>query len=1149
MALECPSCGAPNDDAARFCSSCGTRLARTCPACGASVELRARFCPECGTRLGDDAPAPPAPSEERRLVTIVFADLAGFTQRSDRADPEDVRRILLPFHELAKEEIERFGGTLDKFIGDAAMGVFGAPIAHEDDAERAVRAALAIRERVSAMQMPVRVAVNTGEAIVTFATGPQVGENVAGDVVNTASRLQGVAPVGGVVVGETTERATRGIVAFDAMEPVSVKGKAEPIAVWLAGSLQRAIPERDEDDPPPFVGRERERLALRDLLARIERDRCVHLVTIVGEPGIGKSRLVADLGDHVRGREEPVAWFRGRCQPYGESITFAALEEVVRAAIGVEPSDDHRTVASKLHAALDGLALGADDRTWLSGRLAPLVGLGDTVADATASRDELFTAWIRFLEAEALRRPIVLVIEDLHWADEPMLAFLSTLTDAGADVSLLVVATTRPELFSDHPSWGAKPDATVISLAPLSEGEMQDLLGSLLVRSVLPPDVRAGLMDRAGGNPLYAREFVHMLEDRGITRDMRGARVGDAVSVPDTVQGIIAARLDALTPPQRSLVHQASVIGDRFWPGALAALDPTAIEVDASLRELQRRGMIRRLASSTIDGEQEFGFAHGLIRDVAYGQLPRGVRAQGHLRASEWLEDGTTSRAPDLPDLLAYHATRALDLARAAGLDEDVPALEERALRLLVRAAERQTALDAGQAADYYARALDLAPADGHGRAELLRLATSLAWRAGKVTSDQAVTAYREALQLALDDGDRESAGKVMRRLYAQLSLQGDTTEAQEILDRAVDLMEEVDEPGPVLANLYACRSEVEMFAGRSDESLRWAERALSIPRTDDTTLMALHLRGNALCEVGDERGLEDLREAVRVAREGGEGMQVATSLSYLAEWVGWNEGPAAALVMNDEGVAMSQSRGLEPQEMWGRAERLWPLFDAGRWDEILVEADALEDWAEHHGDTQVSSVAATYVGRVLAHRRSFTQARKAMERFLPLARQIEDLQVLAPALSVGAMIEAGTGDPVATLELIHEFDSITAEAPAEYREIQLPEAVEAAVLAGGSEEGARLLSDRPLYTPRTRLAVDACRARLVEAEGAYVEAAGRYATLADAWERWGGLPERAYALAGRVRCLERLGEDARLDRARAEDLFARLGIAASTIL
>ncbi len=457
--------------------------------------------------------------------------------------------------------------------------------------------------------------------------------------------------------------------------------------------------------------------------------------------------------------------------------------------------------------------------------------------------------------------------------------------------------------------------------------------------------------------------------------------------------------------------------------------------------------MIRRLASSTVDGEQEFGFAHGLIRDVAYGQLPRGVRARGHLRTSEWLEHGTTSRAPDLPDLLAFHATRALDLARAAGLDEDVPALEERALRLLVRAAERQTALDAGQAADYYARALDLVPAEGHGRAELLRLATSLAWRAGKVTSEQAVTAYREALRLALDDGDREAAGKAMRRLYAQLSLQGDTTEAQEILDRAVDLLEEVDEPGPVLANLYACRSEVEMFAGRSDESLRWAERALSIPRTPDTTLMALHLRGNALCEVGDERGLEDLREAVRVAREGGEGMQVATSLSYLAEWVGWNEGPAAALAMNDEGVAMSRSRGLEPQEMWGRAERLWPLFDAGRWDEILLEADALEDWAERHGDTQVSSVAATYQGRVLAHRRSFTQARRAMERFLPLARQIEDLQVLAPALSVGALIEAGAGEPDAALELIREFDRATAEAPAEYREIQLPEAVEAAVI------------------------------------------------------------------------------------------------------
>lgn len=1118
-------------------------VALTCSSCGATAPSGGRFCPNCGTAL--DAGAPPEPAQERRFVTIVFADLAGFTQRSDKADPEDVRLTLLPFHALAKEEIERFGGTLDKFIGDAAMGVFGAPIAHEDDPERAMRAALAIRERAALLEMPVRVAVNTGEALVNFATGPQIGENVAGDVVNTASRLQGVAPIGGVVVGEVTERSTRGVVQFTPMEPVTVKGKAEPLSVWLAGAMLHASPERDEDDPPPLVGRERERSVLKELLARTERERCLHLVTIVGEPGIGKSRLVADLADHVRSRAEPVSWFRGRCLPYGESITFAALEEIVRSALGVGPADDPEDVTSKLRVTANELSPAPGERDWLVGCLAPLVGIADAGGDTAASRDELFAAWIRFLGSEAARRPMVLVIEDLHWADEPMLAFLGTLVDAAPAVPLLVLGTTRPELYAAHPSWGAEPDATTLSLAPLTPAEMRDLLGALLLHSVLPADTRSGLMDRAGGNPLFAREFVHMLEDRRRAAGEEGSGADGAVVVPDSVQSLIAARMDALDPALRTLLQDASVLGDRFWPGALAALDPSAPDAEGSLPELQRRGLIRRAATSSVQGEAEFGFAHALIRDVAYGQLPRAARAHRHLAAARWLERRAADQMTDLADLVAYHATRALDLARAAHLDDEIPALQERALRALVRAAERQAGLDTGQAADYYARALDLAH-DDLERAELIRLATSLGWRAGKRSSEGSVEAYREGLDLALAGGDHQLAGKIMRRLYAQLSLQGATGEAQQILDRAVALLE-LDEPGPVLADLYACRSEVEMFAGHSSESLRWAERALATPRTPDTTLMALHLRGNAWCEAGDDRGLEDLRRAVDVAREGGQALQIATSLSYLAEWVGWHEGPAAAIAMNEEGIELSRSRGLEPQEMWGRAERMWPLFDAGRWDEILAEADVLMAWADEHGDTQVESVAATYRGRVLAHRRSFADARRAMERALPLARQIEDLQVLAPALTVGALVEAGTGNAEASMTLIREFDLATADAPAEYREIQLPEAVEAAIASGHADEAERLLHARTLYTPRTEMAVDVCRARIAEARGDWRRAATDFGALVEVCARWGGLLEKAHALAGQARCLEALGEDAERQRAQASALCGRLGIVGLT--
>ncbi len=301
MAVTCPSCAYDNDDDARFCAGCGAALGSTCASCGTVVPPGGRFCPNCGAAMLGPGTVD-APVEERRVVSILFADLAGFTSSSDQADPEDVRRTLIPFHTIAKEEIERFGGTLDKFVGDAAMGVFGAPVAHEDDTERAVRAALAIQARTAGMAIPVRAAVNTGEAVVTFAAGPQIGENVAGDVVNTASRLQGVAPHGGVVVGESTYRSTRDAVDYRELEPVEVKGKADPLRVWLVGSVRAETPGRADEDLTPFVGRERERLLLRELFDRSVRESSLQFVTIVGEPGIGKTRLVADLHRALVGR-------------------------------------------------------------------------------------------------------------------------------------------------------------------------------------------------------------------------------------------------------------------------------------------------------------------------------------------------------------------------------------------------------------------------------------------------------------------------------------------------------------------------------------------------------------------------------------------------------------------------------------------------------------------------------------------------------------------------------------------------------------------------------------------------------------------------------------------------------------------------------
>ncbi len=1074
-------------------------------------------------------------------MTIVFADLAGFTERSDRADPEDVRRILVPFHAVAKEEIERFGGTLDKFIGDAAMGVFGAPVAHEDDPERAVRAALAIRDRVSDGHLPVRIAVHTGEALVTVGEGPMVGERVAGDVVNTASRLQSFAPEGSVIVGEPTERATRHVIAYQPLQATRVKGKAEPLVASLARAIRTDTPDREEDDPPPFVGRVRERELLHDLSERTIEDHTPRLVTVIGEPGIGKTRLVIDVQDHVRSTHRTAAWHRGRCRPYGESITFAALDEVVRSIAGIPPGEVGSEARTKLDADLAGLDLRDEDRDWLATRLRPLIGLiGDE--DPPADSDETFAAWSRYLETAAERAPLTVVIEDLHWADDAMLAFLERLMERAPDVPLFLLCTSRPELYARRPGWAADvAHATTISLSPLTDPEMTELLGALLLRSVMSAEDGAALMRRAGGNPLYAREFVHMLDDRGL--GVTGATEASSAGVPDTVQALIAARLDALEPSERVALQAASVVGERFWRGALAALEPDAPDLDASLRTLQRRGLVRRSSTSAIGSEAELSFAHGLIRDVAYGRLPRPARSRLHRAVTTWLETVTDESMTGRADLLASHATRALDLARAAGLDDDVAELEAVAVRCLVLAGDRQVSLDAARAAGYYRQALALAP-PGAARAETRRTATSLGWRSGFMTSDEALSEYRTAEREAIDAGDQRLAARVLRRIYFQLGLHGDTTGAHEALERAIALVEHDPDAAEVLAELYACRSEAEMLAGHSDESLRWADRALGLPRSETVTLMALHLRGNARCESGDLSGVDDLREALDVAEASGVAIDIVTSHSYLLEWVGLEDGPSVALPMNRATVDLCRRRGIEGQGMWTRAEGFWLRFDAGLWDELLGETAALDEWASSHGDTQIVTVAGLYRARVLAHRGEVATAVELAEVFTPAARRIEDLQVLAPALLAAIVAHAAADHHAQSLALVEEFDEATIEGPTEYRELYLPEIVRVTLAAGKPELAVRIVGDRPVHVRRARLAMASCRALLAEAAGDLGGAAAGFREATEWWEAWGGRFEQGHAAAGLARSLEGMGKvgEAALAASKADSIFASLG-------
>jgi class 3 adenylate cyclase len=487
-----------------------------CPHCGAENPERAKFCNECAAPLAEQPTEAPV-QEERKVVSVLFCDLVGFTAASEHADPEDVRARIRPYHARLREEIERYGGTVEKFVGDAVMAAFGAPVAHEDDAERAVRAGLAILDAIVELneadpdlELQVRVGINTGEAVVALGARPEQGEGiVTGDVVNTASRLQGAAPVGGVAVGEQTFRATERVFEYEPLEAVSVKGKAEPLALWRAKAARsRFGTDITRQHASPLVGRELERPLVIGTFERAAQQRSCQLVCVVGEPGVGKSRLCMELFGYLEGRPGLVRWRQGRCLPYGEGIALWALGEIVKAEAGILESDPPDLAAAKL----DGALPRADpDLAWLRARLLPLVGAGGE----PASQEESFTAWRRVLESWAAERETVLVFEDLHWADEALLLFLEHLADWSEGVPLLVLCTARPELYEQHPAFGANArNAQRINLAPLSDEETARLLSALLERVVLPAGTQRLLLERAGGNPLYAEEFVRLLAPR-----------------------------------------------------------------------------------------------------------------------------------------------------------------------------------------------------------------------------------------------------------------------------------------------------------------------------------------------------------------------------------------------------------------------------------------------------------------------------------------------------------------------------------------------------------------------------------------------------------------------------------------------------------
>jgi class 3 adenylate cyclase/predicted ATPase len=989
----------------------------TCPRCGQENPDSFRFCGACAAPLAEDAPTP---SEERKVVTVLFADLVGFTRRAERLDPEDVRATLAPYYARLRSELERFGGTVEKFIGDAVMALFGAPVAHEDDPERAVRSALAIRDAIveDDADLQVRIAVNTGEALVVLGARPGAGEGMAsGDVVNTTARLQSAAPVNGILVGEMTYRATRAAIDYREAEPVLAQGKSEPIRVWEAIEARSRVGVDRVQARTPLVGRTRELDLLLGTLERARQERGPQLVTLVGVPGIGKSRLIYELFQAVDADPELVFWRSGRSLPYGEGVTFWALAEMVKAHAGILDTDSAEETQGKLRSAIVDTMGDGTDASWVEGHLQPLVGLGGVGELGADRRAESFAAWRRFFEALAEQGLLVLVFDDLHWADDNLLDFVDHLVDWATGVPILVVGAARPELLERRPGWGGgKRNALTTSLSPLTDEETARLLHMLLERPVLPAASQATLLSSAGGNPLYAEQYARMFVERGDDAEL---------PLPETIQGIVAARVDGLAVEEKALLQDASVLGKVFWSGALASIGGVdRPSVGKRLHTLERKEFIRRERRSSVADEDEYSFGHALVRDVAYAQIPRLARAEKHRLAAEWLESLSLDRGEDQAEMLAHHYLSALELARSAGKAR--PELEERARVAFREAGDRASRLYANPAAArFYEAALRLWPRDDPERPMLLL-------RYGRMRSDDAnldEQILEEAHHDLLAGGDAGGAAEAQVVLANVWWARGRRERVLEHMDRAVDLVR-AEGASPSKAFVLANASRFAMLAGQHQQAIEVGSEALSMAEElglEELQAVALQKIGTARALMGDRRGLEELERSFEIAEaiNSHESWGALVNLGSMHAELGDLD---RAWELHQQSRKLADRYGVAADIRWERAERVVNCYYRGLWDESLRYADDFIAESEAGSPHYLESLCREMRGRTRLARGDVRGAHEEAAKELELARLAADPQVLTSAISFRAWTLADAGRD-------READALVSELLALWRE------------------------------------------------------------------------------------------------------------------
>jgi class 3 adenylate cyclase/tetratricopeptide (TPR) repeat protein len=1099
--MNCPDCGTANESSRKFCIECGRALEVPCDRCGTANPAFGKFCGECGAALAPQPSAVPSAVAgddvaqhltERRLVSVLFLDLVGFTSLSEHRDAEDVRSLLETYFEVAKTVIDRHGGVVEKFIGDAVMAVWGTPVTHEDDAERAVRAALELVDAVASLgeeqgaELRARCGVHTGEA----ATAQSIDHQgmVTGDMVNTASRFQSAAQPGSVLVGEATFRATSETIAYEPMGELSLKGKEAPTPAWRA---LRVVAERQGHNrmavEPPFVGRQEELRLLKEQLHATGREGKSRIVSLTGVGGIGKSRLAWELLKYVDGLSETIWWHHGRCPSYGDGITFWALGEMVRMRAGIAETDAPGVSRAKLAASVAEHVHDAEERRWLEPSLAFLLGLDER---PTGGRDELFAAWRTFFERISDNGTVAMVFEDLQWADSGLLDFIESLLEWSRGRPIFIVTLARPELTESAPHWGAGTRNFLSRhLEPLTDEIMAELVAGMVPGAGKEAIDR--IVERAEGMPLYAVEMIRMLAGQGVLRLVEGSYelVGDLgeLEVPETLHALIASRLDSLASGDRALLQDAAILGKSFTLDALSAVTgATPTELEPRLLDLTRREFLVHELDPRSPERGQYAFVQGIIREIAYGMLSRADRRARHLAVAHHFE------AVGDDELAGVVASHYLEALRATPEGADREALSARARDWLAQAAERATELGSPEQALALAdQALSITPA-GRERAEILQMAAGAAGDALK--SERQLDYLSEAVEVLGSLGDDEEQLKVMGVLACEIGDHNDVDRLSEILEQMRPRIGRTDS--------HLARAEFEQasaflhyFEGDLESSLTCIDRALAGFEAGHATARfrkTLTLRANLLMSLGRHLESETLRRGMlAVANEENDLRTAATvliGLSLEAEEI------AEALELGMEAAAVARRGGCGRPHVIALANSAEMAVECGAWEtaeEVIAELQSMTDLPAIAMDAveQDRALLAAYRGEASA-------ARLAMARVSEETTASADPTLRSWNLRVESVLLLFEGD----LEAAYETAIAALDAEANEganTDVASYFAGRAALWLGDAAKAREALDRMPVLEKRLHVAIRrALEAGLTALEGRPEEAANMYETV-----------------------------------------------------